>query len=852
VEVAHVNITKKIFVLIMLVAISVPAMPLAADTPEEGAAAPRGEFKQTVASEVELKGTGNVFSDSTFNFSIPANATILSASVDMEGKPVVGPLQSGNYDFADTNNNQAFTGTYTSTTPGNKNPSSFAGGTMTSYEYSAIYAIDGSVASTWGYGYNGEYAFHHFKFKTPFDMIENVTATYAGYGGYTYYGGTCSVYVYIWNNQSASWESVGTCSGTTPVTISKKFTGAGYIDQYKSVHILAIGQQVGGMYGDYNNINSDCCKISADGRVLTYPKNPAMDVGANGRIEWSLTEEKFNYMVSIGDVTLMNEIQTLVRSATTQNVSIKVKISSSSPGKVRITNFTVAFNAAPWCLGVPDTFSLNEDSIANKLIDLNQYFTDDRDQNKLMFEILYQEDAKKVTCSLDIDGHSLNFKTATNNWWGVEKFQMRATDSDGLTRDSNVFRVTVNSVNDNPVIASIPKQIAVQGTAWSMQVKIRDVDMELDTDEAVTYSDNSTLFDIDPTTGRCGFTPKQEQVGTYLIMITAVDAYQGSDTENFTLEVQDAEDMPVLEVVPDQTATENQAFIYQCVATDPDVPYGDVLTFTDNSPLFVIGPSNGEISFTPVQKDIGSHKVTVTVTDARGGVASHEFTLNVLNSMGTMNKPPTIDAIPNQTAYEDVLFEYTVKAADPDIDTGDALSFIDNCAVFDINTNTGKISFKPTAKDAGTLTIKVTVKDREGLTAETTFVLTVIKANHAPNITSVNPKAGTKYDPNKAITLSTSASDPDGDKLNYTWKDGENVLGNGPTLTVSFPDPGTYVITLVVTDGKIQVVNETTIEINDPAVKPKPNNGTTPGFEGLFLVAALGLVTLLVGLNRKR
>jgi len=842
---------KRIFVLIVLVSIAVPAVPMAADTPEEGAAAPRGEFKQTVPSEVELKGTGNVYSDSTFNFSIPANATILSASVDLEGKPVVGPLQSSNYDFSDTTNNQAYTGTYTSTNPAGKNPASFAGGTMTSYEYSAIYAIDGSVASTWGYGGSGEFAFHHFKFKTPYDMIENVTVTYAGYGGYYYYGGTCQVFVYVWNNSTAIWESVGTCTGTSSQTVSKKFTGAGYIDQYKSVHVLAIGSQTGASY-NYNNINSDCCKMSADGRVLTYPKNPAMDVGANGRIEWSLAEEKFTYLVNVGDVTLMNEIQTLVRSSATQNVSIKVKLSSASPSKMRITNFTVQYNAAPWCLGIPETFSLNEDSIANKLIDLNQFFTDDRDQNKLMFEILFQEDAKKVTCTLDIDGHSLNFKTATNNWWGVMKFQIRATDSDGLTRDSSVFRVTVNSVNDNPVITGLPKQIAVQGTAWSMQVRIRDVDMELDTEEAVTYTDNSTLFDIDPATGRCGFTPKQEQVGTYLIRITAMDKYEGMDTENFTLEVQDAEDPPILEVVPDQTATENQPFTYQCVATDPDVPYGDVLTFTDSSPLFVIGASMGEISFTPIQKDIGTHKVTVTVTDARGGVASREFTLNVLNAMGTMNKPPTIETIQNQTAYEDVLFEYTVKANDPDIDTGDALMFIDNCAAFDINTNTGKISFKPTAKDAGPITVKITVKDREGLTAETNFVLTVIKANHAPNITSISPKAGAKYDPNKAIALSTSASDSDGDKLNYTWRDGETVLGNGPTLTVSFPDPGTYVITLVVTDGKIQVVNETSIEITDPVAKKKPGDGTTPGFEGLFLVAALGLVALLAGLNRKR
>jgi len=841
------HIAKKLFVLMILVSIAVPAIPVLAG-PEEGGAAARGEYKQTTPKEMELKGSGSVYSNFSFNLSIPANATILSASVDLEGKSITGPLNSVNCNYGDTVNNVAYKGSTDVAAPGNKKPSSFAGETFTNYEYSAVSASDNAYASMNQYNYM-QYGFHHFKFKVPLDITTNITATWEGYGNDPFYGGgACTVY--FWNNGTTNWESFGS-GGASDATFTHTFTGGNYIDEYKCLHILAIC--TGGMY--YRWVYTDYVALQVQGNVLNFPKNPAMDIGGNGRIEWSLTEEKFTYMANVGDVSLMNEIQALVKNSQTQNADIKVKFTSANSGKIRVSNFTVQFNAAPWCIGIPDTFNIDEDTFKLKAIDLNTFFTDDRDTGKLMYEMVYQEDAKKLSADLDIDGHSLNLKTHTNNWWGALKFQIRATDSDGLTRDSNVFKVIVNSVNDAPIITGIPKQIAVEEMPFTMQVRIKDVDMDLNPEETVTFADNSSLFEIEPTTGKIAFTPKQEQVGTYVIMVTATDAAAALDIENFTLEVQDAEDPPTMDMIPDQTATEGQLFSYNVVTTDPDLPYGDVLTFTDNSPLFVIEPATGVISFSPVQKDIGTHKVTVTATDTRGGIASQEFTLNVLNSMGTMNRPPTISAIPNQTAYEDIYFEYQVKADDPDIDTGDSLTYMDNMGAFDINAATGRIAFKPVAKDAGVSTVKITVKDREGLTAFTEFQMTIVKANHAPNVTGISPKAGTKYEPKKVIALQVTARDQDNDRLNYTWKDGENVLGYGANITTSFTDPGTYIITLVVTDGAAQVVNETSIEIVEPGGGGGGHNsgGTnTPGFEGIFVAIAVSVALLVAGTRKKK
>jgi len=511
----------------------------------------------------------------------------------------------------------------------------------------------------------------------------------------------------------------------------------------------------------------------------------------------------------------------------------------------------VSFKAPPWCKPIPNDYTLEEDTANAKLFNLNTWFVDDVPTDKLKFDVIWEQDIKKLDADIDQDGW-MGFKLPTKNWWGTLGFKVRATDSDGLTRDSNTFCVTVLPVNDAPVFTPIGRQVAMQGLPYTYQVKYKDVDMELDPAEELTFSDNTSLFAIDPLSAKIQFTPTQEQVGVYIIAIIATDLAGATDQENFTLDIQDAEDPPLLDAIPDQTATQDQLFSYTVTALDPDLPYGDSLAFSDNSPLFAIEPETGLISFTPTVKEIGSHKVTVTVTDTRAGTDSKQFTLNVLNSMGTMNRPPSVEVIPNQTAQEGTLFEYTVKGSDPDLEAGDSLTYSDNCPVFDIGSTSGKISFKPAAKDAGTYNVKITVKDREGLYSTTEFKFTVLKINHPPQITQILPKDGTKVVASHRFQLSANAADVDGDRLNFTWKDGENILGYGANITVSFADTGTYILTLVVSDGKLEKVNETTIEIVDKTDNGGKGGSGTPGFESVLALAAVTAAVLVLAERRRR
>ena len=72
-------------------------------------------------------------------------------------------------------------------------------------------------------------------------------------------------------------------------------------------------------------------------------------------------------------------------------------------------------------------------------------------------------------------------------------------------------------------------------------------------------------------------------------------------------------------------AAEEVAYSYQVVATDPD--YGDDLTYSlTTAPAFLsINSGTGLISGTPGNGDVGSHAVTVRVTDLNNAAAHNHI-----------------------------------------------------------------------------------------------------------------------------------------------------------------------------------------------------------------------------------
>jgi uncharacterized membrane protein len=92
-----------------------------------------------------------------------------------------------------------------------------------------------------------------------------------------------------------------------------------------------------------------------------------------------------------------------------------------------------------------------------------------------------------------------------------------------------------------------------------------------------------------------------------------------------------------------------------------------------------------------------------------------------------------------------------------------------------------------------------------------------------PQITS--PRAGARYKVDTNLTLVGLCTDPDtayGQVLNYTWSVNGTPRWYGPSVTVSFGEPGNYTITLTVSDGEFQRSASVGIEVTKDTVVPPP------------------------------
>ncbi len=149
------------------------------------------------------------------------------------------------------------------------------------------------------------------------------------------------------------------------------------------------------------------------------------------------------------------------------------------------------------------------------------------------------------------------------------------TDREGLS-DSITVRWVVRNVNDVPVITTPvgASVTAPEDAKFSLPFGATDED-----GDTLTWSDDTALFAIVPSTGLVEFTPRQPQVGVYTVTISVTDGKGGITSVTFQLVVENVNDAPVIKSVVPINGTifkEGEQVTFQAVATDED---GDSLTY---------------------------------------------------------------------------------------------------------------------------------------------------------------------------------------------------------------------------------------------------------------------------------
>ena len=345
---------------------------------------------------------------------------------------------------------------------------------------------------------------------------------------------------------------------------------------------------------------------------------------------------------------------------------------------------------------------------------------------------------------------------------GSVPVNLSVTDGKSLPVRQN-FRIDVQSVNNPPEFVSFPVGIATQGKEYYYKAEARDPD-----NNQLTYSlvAGPRGMTVGPYTGDVKWTPQKDQVGLNRVVLSASDR-NFTVYQDFSINVTNANDIPVISSQPSVTALQGIPYTYQVLAYDPD---GDEIWFRLNTaPIgMVIGSRSGLVSWTPSSDQVGYNQVIVEVTDLKGDAAPQSFWVNVVN----VNDPPRIESGPPATARQGAPFTYYVQVFDPDGDPVE-LSLLSKPPGMTINSSSRLIAWVPGQESVGRVSVTVLASDGLGGIGYQEFDLTVLDTNDAPVKLGDIPDVAFQ---NQVYAAQVRAYDPDGDALTYALVSPPDVI----------------------------------------------------------------------------
>ncbi len=299
-------------------------------------------------------------------------------------------------------------------------------------------------------------------------------------------------------------------------------------------------------------------------------------------------------------------------------------------------------------------------------------------------------------------------------------------------QSSQTFNLTVKNVNDTPVITN--KVNTTLNINEQETFTYSFITLDQDAGDVLNYSVDASqsLSATITNTGVLTLIPNADAAGSYLVTVSVIDNYGGSDSNTFSLNVAEQNNPPELEPVAEPLYV-NRASVYtaQLYANDPE---NDAITFS-----FISKPNNVEI-------DQNSGLLTITPLADK----TQEFQVRVRDSQGqfsiprtvklqfTDNQPPIITSTPNQV--ERVLTPYNYEVL------SDAQNYATRLVRGPVNMsvpqNTNLINWTPQYNqetgedDSGVHIVEVRVQaDVEGESLESDpqrYLLTINKENEIP------------------------------------------------------------------------------------------------------------------------
>ncbi len=719
--------------------------------------------------------------NSTYHVSIPNSGTVTAASITLEGVERYS-LRGTPTDFGDVPgvSHMAYRGENGAfppvTSPSNYNQFRFDGDME-----DAIASLDGeNVTSGTTQGLSPppfHYPYHMFDmFVNKTDMVR-LELTWHGFGQNLQNDTiTHGAMIYVWNYTSNKWLLTNSYAANDSRDQVRTFSHTlmnpyDYTDNFGHVNILVFGmhdEANAAGWPDIGYVSTDYVVVSVlRNDTLQRPEDVSLAIG-DGPSFWSVSGP-FTGRVTLDDAqgfkaALQAYVDSIPPSPQTVSAPFVFKVRQPTWGLVRVSALSVSVrevnNQPPEFLGAEDVV-MTEDIDLSRGLDLALSFDDDFNGPDLAYSVEYEENASLVHAVIHVDGHNINFITVADDWAGELTFRFTGMDVWGLSTTSDDITVIVNPVNDPPRLDDPGDLFIDEDVPVELNLSFYDPDVPYG--DTLTFSDDTPIFDVDPTSGQIAFTPSQEDVGRYNVTVTLTDSQGKAASVTFAISITNVNDNPSIVDPGTLVAFEDELFSYNFTAMDEDGDRQFSWTLVGGVGSMFMGLQNGRLTWVPEGEHVGIVNISVIARDPMGAADQINVSIEVVN----VNDPPVLAELDRTQLTEGNLFSYTVLFTDPDLleDPSESHTFSLDSELFSILPS-GIIVFTPTNEDVGTHHVNLTVTDSGGLSHTLPWELVVNNINQPPVIEPVEEQIWHEDEP---VLMFIVATDPDlGDRLTFS------------------------------------------------------------------------------------
>ncbi len=428
----------------------------------------------------------------------------------------------------------------------------------------------------------------------------------------------------------------------------------------------------------------------------------------------------------------------------------------------------------------------------------------------------------------------------------------RSVDGDGNnTAVPDVGAFEFMPPDPAPMISDLADDSMLRNTSKLFGYEVTDIGTPL---TALTLSVTSSNAALVPPTGisaislvqgiaaQFTITPVADQVGTTTITFTATDPGGMTSTDTFVLTVADNTPPRFVSTFSNETILRNGVLDdIRVAAEDLTTPVARLVVSATSSNATLVPPSGIEIdqffklmTIAPALGQVGTATITVTVTDEGGLTDVETFMLTV-----SANSPPTITDIVDQVvapATPTSPLAFTIGDAETAVGTLVVAAVSSNTTLVPptgiVLAGTGAdrtIQITPAAGQTGQTTIRVTVTDEGGTTAEETFevkvgtapTLTAIADLSMPSNTTTSPIAFTTADADAGGTVEVKATSSNQALVRDPDIDVDDAAAAGSIKITPVQNAvGTATITVTATDNLGLTATRTFVLTVDPVGPP--------------------------------